>query len=116
MYWAASNTPDQDNERKDGGNKHHQDQDAPISGVSSIRDLGIKITDVQNGKPEEFLQVIKDFKTNIDGTETTSDPRKIQFLRTILCGEELREFDVIAGQIVSTKSTHIKQIKECWLC
>ena len=50
----------------------------------------------------------KDFKTGTDGTATTSTTGKIKFLRTMLRGEALREFDVITGQVGSTKNTHKK--------
>ena len=49
----------------------------------------LKVPTFENGKPEESLQMIKDFKTATDGTETTSTTRKIQFLRTMLCREAL---------------------------
>ena len=50
----------------------------------------LKVQTIENGEPEEFLQMMKDFKTNIDGTGTTSAPGKIEFRRTMLCGEALR--------------------------
>ena len=63
--------------------KHHQDQDAPRYDVSHIRDLRVKIQNIRKWQPEEFLQMIKDFKTATDGTGTTSATRKIKFLRTM---------------------------------
>ena len=56
--------------------------------------------------------MMKDFKTGIDGTGTTSATGKNRFRRTMLRGEALREFVVIAGQVVSTNNTHLKKIKE----
>ena len=41
-------------------------------------------------KQEEFLTLMNNFKTVIDGTGTTSVPRRIKHLRTILCGENLQ--------------------------
>ena len=38
-----------------------------------------------NGKLEEFLQIMKDFKTATDGIETTYGTKTNQFLLTILC-------------------------------
>ena len=55
---------------------------------------------------------MKYFKTATDGTETTSTTRKIQFLLTMLCGEALREFDVLKSKFGSTTNVHIKLIKE----
>ena len=59
--------------------------------------------------------MLKDFKTGIDGTGTTSTPEEIQFIRTMLRRGSLREFDVIVGQVGSTNSTHLKQIKKSLL-
>ena len=44
---AASNTPNQGNELKYGGTGLHQDQDAPKSSISYIRDLQVEGSDVQ---------------------------------------------------------------------
>ena len=51
------------------------------------------------------------FKNGTDGTGTTSTPGKIQFLRTILCGEALRQFEVITIQVGSKTNGHLKHIK-----
>ena len=56
--------------------------------------------------------MMNDLKTATDGTGTTSATRKIHFLRTMLRGEALREFDVLAGQVGSMTNGHIKLIKE----
>ena len=55
--------------------------------------------------------MMKDFRTATDGIGTTYAAVKIQFLHTMLCGESLREFDVIANQFVSTTNGHLKLIK-----
>ena len=72
----------------------------PASATSETYEL--KVQTFKNGKPEEFLQMMKDFKTAVDGTGTN----------TILHGEALREFDAITGQVRSTNNTHLKKIKE----
>ena len=82
----------------------------PVSATSDHYKL--KLQTFENGKPEELLQVMKDFKTGFDGTGTSSAQGGIKFLRTMLCVESLKEFDVIAGQIGSTNNAHLKQIKE----
>ena len=82
----------------------------PASATSETYEL--KAQTFKNGKPEEFLQMTKEFKTDVDGTGTTFVTGKIQFLRTMLRGEALREFDVITGQVGSTNNTHLKT-KEC---
>ena len=44
----------------------------------------LKFQIFKNGKPEEFLQIMKYFKTATYGTGTNSDTRKIQLLHTML--------------------------------
>ena len=72
----------------------------------------LKIPTFKNVKPEEFLQMVKDFKTATDVTGTMSTTGKIQFLGTILRREALGEFDVLAGQVGSTTNGDFKLIKE----
>ena len=60
----------------------------PASATSETYEL--KVQKSKNGKPEEFLQMMKDFKNGIDSTGTTSASGKIQFLRTMLRMEALR--------------------------
>ena len=60
----------------------------PASATSETYKL--KVQTFKNGKPEEFIQMMKDFKTSIDGTGTTSSPGKTQSLCTMLRGEALR--------------------------
>ena len=67
----------------------------PTSATSDTYEL--KVQTFENGKPEEFLKMMKDFKTETDGTGTTSATGNIQFLRIVLRGEALREFDVITS-------------------
>ena len=54
----------------------------PASAASKTYKL--KVQTFENGKPEEFLQMMKEFKTGTDGTGTTYAPGNIQFLRTML--------------------------------
>ena len=69
----------------------------------------LKVQTLENGKPEELLQTMKDFNTGIDGTGTTSATEKIQFIRTMLRREALTEFDVIRGKVVITNNTNINE-------
>ena len=55
---------------------------------------------------------MKKFKTLIDGTGTMHAPRRINYLRNMLCGEDLGEFDELASQVSGTKNAHLKFIKE----
>ena len=82
----------------------------PASAASETYKLKLQM--FENGKPEEFLQMMKYFKTGTDVIETTYSPGNIQFLRTMLRREDLREFDVIASKVGSTTNGHLKHIKE----
>ena len=79
----------------------------PASSTSETYEL--KVQTFENGKPKYFLQMMKDFKTGIDGTGMTSVSGKIKFLPTMLRGEDLREFYVIANQVGSTKNAQLKK-------
>ena len=67
----------------------------PASATSKTYKL--KFPTFKNIKPEEFLQITKDFKIKIDGTGTTPTNGKINFLYTMLCAESLIQFDVLAS-------------------
>ena len=75
----------------------------------------LKVQTLENGKPEEFLKMMKEFKTTTDRTGTTPATSKFQFIRAMLRGDYLREFDVIASQVVITTNWHLKLIKEVLL-
>ena len=77
----------------------------PASATSETYELKVQI--FKNGKLEEFLQMVEDFMTAVGGTVTTSATGENQFLPTMLSGEALREFDIIAGQVVGKNNTHL---------
>ena len=56
--------------------------------------------------------MIKDFNTATDGMGTTSATGEIQFLRTMLRGEALIEFNILEIQVGSTTNGHLKLIRE----
>ena len=82
----------------------------PISATSKTYEL--KISTFGEGNPEEFLQMINKFKTGIDGTGTTTTPKRINYLRNLLNGEALRKFDELASQLTVMKNDHLNFIKE----
>ena len=84
----------------------------PESATSKTYEL--KVQTFKIFKSEEFLQMMKYFKTGIDGTGNTSASGKIQFLCTMLRGESLIEFEVIANQVGSTTNGHLKKSR-CFL-
>ena len=58
---------------------------------------------------------MKNFKNEIIGTETTTVTGIINYLRTILRGEAIWEFDELKSQVTGTTNTQINFIKECLL-
>ena len=63
----------------------------------------INMTTFENGKPEEILTLLNNSKIAIDGTGTTSATGRIEYLRTMLRGEGLREFNELANWNTCTK-------------
>ena len=53
----------------------------------------IKIATFENSQPEELLALMKNLKSAVDGTGTTLASGRINYLRTLLHGESLLEFD-----------------------
>ena len=51
---------------------------------------------------------MNNFKSAIDRTGNTLAAGKINYIRTILCGESLREFDKLASQNTGTNNQHLK--------
>ena len=66
----------------------------------------------EHGQPEELLALMDNFKTSFDGIGTTPAEGKIDYLRNLLCGVELREFDKLAIQNTGTSNAHFKLILE----
>ena len=55
---------------------------------------------------------MKNFNRVVERTGTTTAAGNINYLRALLCGEELREFDKLASQNAGTNNTHLKFIQE----
>ena len=72
----------------------------------------MNIVTFKHGQPEEFLQLIKNFKIAVDGTGTTTAAGKIHYLLTLLRRESLREFDKLSSQNAGTNVAHLKFIQE----
>ena len=53
----------------------------------------INMSTLEYSQPEEFLALLNNFRITIDETGTMSPPGQINYLHTMLCGEDLREFD-----------------------
>ena len=55
---------------------------------------------------------MNNFNTTIDRTRTTLAAGKIDYVRTIWCGEALQDIDELASQNTGTKDAHLKFIHE----
>ena len=71
----------------------------------------MNISTFDDDQPEEFLALLRNFKIAIGGTGTTTPTGRIGYLRTMLLGKSLREFDELSLQ-ENNNSNHIKHITE----
>ena len=55
---------------------------------------------------------MKNFKTAIDRTGTTTATRTIKCLRTLPSGEDLREYDELESKVLGKTNDHLNFIKE----
>ena len=69
----------------------------PTSTKSNL--YGFKMSLFDHGKPEEFLLIILSFNMTLAATWTLDMDAKIQYLCTVVCGEELRQFDLLSADI-----------------
>ena len=63
-----------------------------------------------HGDPEEFLFFVRKFNTTIAATETLDMGANIQYLRTLVYGESLRQFDSLSADVKSTEKVNTKYI------
>ena len=67
---------------------------------------------LDDGQPGEFLYLLINFKIAIDGTGTTTPYGRINYLNTMLHGQEFREFDKLQFQYGGATNNHLKLIQE----
>ena len=65
-----------------------------------------------DGQPEEFLSLLRNFNIVIDGTGNTTPSGRINYLRTMLSGQALREFDKLQSQYRGATNNRLKLIQE----
>ena len=63
-----------------------------------------------NGDPEEFLLLIRNFNMNIAASGTLETAAKVQYLHTLLRGEALRKFDLMSADVESTNPLTVEAI------
>ena len=78
---------------------------------ATFKTYKLKISMLENFKPEEFLKVTKNFNTVLDMTVTTTATKKNNYLRIMLRGDALREFGDFASQVTGATNTNLNFIK-----
>ena len=56
----------------------------------------INISTFDDGQPEEFLSLLRNFKIAIDVTGMTTGSGRMNYLRTMICVTSLREFNKLS--------------------
>ena len=82
---------------------------------ATLETYKLKIEIFENDHPEELIALLNNLNKATKGTGTTMVTRWINYLRTMLQGEVLREFDEMASQNNGTKNSHLKETQEVLL-
>ena len=69
-----------------------------------------KMTLFDHGGPEEFLLFIHNFNMTLAETGTLETNTNIQYLRTLVCGEALSQFDSFYADVESTGNLNVEYI------
>ena len=69
----------------------------------------ILVEDIGNGNPEEFLLFVQNSQMNIDASVSISVSANIWYLHTLLCGEVLRQFDMLSVEVGSMTAKHLNR-------
>ena len=67
---------------------------------------------LDDGQPEEFVLILKNFKIATDGTYTTTPLVRINYLCTMLRVQELSEFNELYIQYGGLTNNHLRIIQE----
>ena len=74
--------------------------------------FNVNMNTFDDGQPEEFLSLLRNFKIAIDGTGTTTPSGRINYLCMMLCGQALRDFNKLKYQCGGATNNHLKLIQE----
>ena len=72
----------------------------PTSNTSDLYEFRISLFD--HGDPEKFLLFIRNLKMTLEATGTLKTDVKVQYLRTIVHRETLRQFDFLSSDVENT--------------
>ena len=86
-------------------NKFHRD---PTSEKSDMYEFKIALFD--NGKPEELLLFMRNFKIMLEASGTISTKKNLQYFCKLLHGEVLHMFDSFYAQVGSTTTAHLNRV------
>ena len=64
----------------------------------------------ENGKPEEFLLYVRNLQITLEASGALATSAKIQYLRMLLRGKELRQVDNLCVKVVIIITTHLNCI------
>ena len=78
----------------------------------NLETYNINISTFEDGQPEEFLALLNNFRTVIYGTGTMSPSGRINYLRTMLRWEALRELDELASHNNGTTNAYLDHVME----
>ena len=80
----------------------------PESDQSDLYEL--KMALFNNGDPEEFFLIVCNFNMNLDEKGRLETTVKVQYLRTLVHGEVLRQFDLLSTDLESTNPLTVEDI------
>ena len=69
----------------------------PTSGTSDLYEFRMSLFD--HGNPEEFLLFVKNFQMTLAPTGTFEIEVRVRYLRTLVRGEALRQFDLLYDDV-----------------
>ena len=77
----------------------------PTPSTSDLYDF--KTSLFYHGDPEEFLLFIRNFNMTNAGTGMLEMDVKIQYLSTLVCGEVLRQFDLLSTDMENIETLNV---------
>ena len=80
--------------------------------LAASKTYNINMNTLDDGQPEEFLSLLKNFNNATDGTGATNSSGRINYLHMMLRGHSLKVFDELHSKYGSSTNNHLKLIQE----
>ena len=80
----------------------------PASSMSDLYEFKTSLCD--NGKLEEFLLFVRNSNTDLATSVILEADAKFKYLHTLVCGEALRQFDLLSDDVESTETLNVDYI------